>query len=172
MKPIAPLILLVAAVGIAACAPAPAPAPAKKAPPPDTSAVDERAIRAAGELGFDALRKGDAASVAAFYSEDAVLMPANRPYVVGRRAIKDAFADEFMANKQAGVTLVMDEMDIGVSGMLAWRTGTFLGTGPDGKPQGSGKFLQVWEKQEDGLWQITHSMFNFDAPRAAPAPAH
>lgn len=168
MKSIAPLALLVAAIGLAACTPAPA--PAQKAQAPDTTAVDERAIRAAGELGFDALGKGDAASVAAFYSEDALLMPANKPYVVGRRAIKEAFADEFMANKQAGVTLVMDEMDIGVSGTLAWRTGTFLGTGPDGKPQGSGKFLQVWEKQDDGLWQITHSMFNFDAPRGAAAP--
>ncbi len=165
MKYIAPLVLLVAALGTAACAPAPAPTPAEKAPAVDTTAVAVRAIRAAGELGFDALSKGDAASVAAFYSEDALLMPANKPYVVGRRAIKEAFAEEFTDNMKAGVTLEMDEMDIGVSGTLAWRTGTFLGTGRDGKPQGSGKFLQVWEKQADGLWQITHSMFNFDAPR-------
>lgn len=167
MKSPAPLALLAAAFFAVACAPAPAPAP--KAAAPDTSESDERAIRAAGELGFDALRKGDAASVAAFYSEDALLMPANRPYVVGRKAIKESFAEEFAANRESGVTLELDELDVGVSGSLAWRTGTFLGTGPDGKPQGSGKFLQVWEKQADGLWQITHSIYNFDEPRP-PAP--
>lgn len=167
MKSPAALVLLAAAFVAVACAPAPAPAP--KAAAPDTTESDERAIRAAGELGFDALRKGDAASVAAFYSEDAWLMPANRPYVVGRQAIKENFALEFALNRESGVTLELDELAVGVSGRLAWRTGTFLGTGTDGKPKGGGKFLQVWEKQADGLWQITHSMYNFDEPRA-PAP--
>lgn len=169
MKSLAALVLVATAMAVAACAPA-AP-PMEKAPAPDPAAVDLKAIRAAGELGFNALQAGDAASVAAFYSEDAILMPANSQYVVGRSAIKETYAAEFEANKAAGITLVMDETDLGVSGNLAYRTGTFLGTGRDGKPQGSGKFLQVWQRQSDGLWQITHGMFNFDAPRdAAPRP--
>lgn len=167
MKSFATLVLVATAMAIGACTPATP--PAEKASAPDPLAVELKAIRAAGEIGFNALQAGDAASVAAFYSEDAILMPANRQYVVGRRAIKEAYAAEFEANKAAGITLVMDETDLGVSGNLAYQTGTFLGTGLDGKPQGSGKFLQVWQKQADGLWQITHSMFNFDAPRS-PAP--
>ena len=166
MKSLAALVLLATAIVTPACAPAPA--PAQKVTAPDTTAADLKAIRAAGALGFEALQAGDAASVAAFYSEDAVLMPANSPYVVGRMAIREQYAREFVANKAAGITLDLDENDIGVSGTLGWRSGTFLGTGPDGKPLDSGKFLQVWEKQADGLWQITHGMFNFDAPRGEP----
>ncbi len=166
MKSLVALVLLATAIVTPACAPAPA--PAQKVTAPDTTAADLKAIRAAGALGFAALQAGDAASVAAFYSEDAMLMPANSPYVVGRMAIREQFAREFAANKTAGIKLDLDETDVGVSGTLGWRSGTFLGTGPDGKSLDSGKFLQVWEKQADGLWQITHGMFNFDAPRGEP----
>ena len=166
MKSLAAILLAAIAIVTASCARESE--PVARAAPPDTTATDLKAIRAAGELGFDALKAGDAASVAAFYSEDAILMPANSPYVVGRTAIKEQFGAELSANKAAGIALILDETDIGVSGTLAWRSGTFLGTGPDGKPLNSGKFLQVWEKQADGLWQITHGMFNFDAPRGEP----
>ena len=128
MKSLAALVLLATAIVTPACAPAPA--PAQKVTAPDTTAADLKAIRAAGALGFEALQAGDAASVAAFYSEDAVLMPANSPYVVGRMAIREQYAREFVANKAAGITLDLDENDIGVSGTLGWRSGTFLGTGP------------------------------------------
>lgn len=163
MKSLAVLAMLATAIVTTSCTQAPA--PAQKPSAPDTSATDLKAIRAAGALAFDALQAGDAASVAAFYSEDAILMPANSPYVVGRRAIKEQFAREFETNRAGGIKLILDETDLGVSGTVAWRSGTFLGTGQDGNAVDSGKFLQVWEKQADGLWQITHSMFNFDAPR-------
>lgn len=157
------LCTLALAAVIAACG---SPAPdTKKAPAPDPAATDLKAIKAAGELWFDAFRTGDPGSVAAFYSQEAVLMPPESPYVVGRRAIKERFADELLVLKSAGITLELDETDLGVSGTVAWRTGTFLGTGPDGKSLGSGKFLQVWQKQPDGLWHITHGMYNYDAPR-------
>lgn len=161
------LVLAAIAATLIACAPAPA--PVAKPAAPDTTAEDLRAIRAAGNLWFDAFKSGDAGSVAAFYSQDAILMPANSQYVVGRHAIREQWAAELAANRAAGVKLEMDETDAGVSGTIAWRTGTFLGTGPDGQKQGSGKFLQVWQKSRDGLWQITHGMYNFDEPRAPVA---
>ena len=158
------LLVTMAAVAIA-CAQAPAPAPAPT--PVDTSA-DEAILKADIQKWMDDINAGNADAVAAQYADDALLMPPNAPTATGRAAIREAIARESAGMKQGGLTLKSTATTgVGVTGDLAWMSGTYAVTDAKGATIDTGKYLSVHRKI-NGAWLYTRDIWNSDNP---PPPA-
>jgi uncharacterized protein (TIGR02246 family) len=109
----------------------------------------------------------DAAKVASFYAEDAVLLPHNSPAIVGRKAI-EASTKEMFATADGELTATPRASE--VSGELGYIRGDFVlvGTGRNGqKVTSKGKYVEVWKKI-GGQWLIIIDMWNGDGPPPAP----
>lgn len=111
-------------------------------------------------VGWDkAYKQGDAAGVAAFYAEDAILMPPNQPMVRGRKAIQEFF--QVMIDTVGG-TRTSQVVEFGVEGDLAYQVATLSIT--DTKTPFQGRFLEIFRPQPDGSWKIQRCIWNSDQP--------
>jgi uncharacterized protein (TIGR02246 family) len=161
------LLLVIVAGAVIACAQAPAPPPAST--PVDTSA-DEAKLKADIQKWMDDMNSGNADGVAAQYADDALLMPPNAPTATGRAAIREAVAKESAGMKQAGLTLKSTATTgVGVTGDLAWMSGTYAVTDAKGATIDAGKYLSVHRKI-NGAWLYIRDTWNSDNPPPPPAP--
>jgi ketosteroid isomerase-like protein len=109
----------------------------------------------------------DAAGVASFYTEDAVLLPPDQEPISGRAAVEEFFA---RTNPEGAPAVELATIETFIFGDHAWRQGMFRIDGPgDGTPA-SGKFVELWKKV-DGSWLIHRDMWNANAPPPATAAA-
>ncbi len=103
------------------------------------------------------------AYVKLYYTEGAQLLAPNRPTAEGRAAIR-AFMASLGSLQQMKLSIVS------IEGMndLACVHGTYALTWtPPGAsvPQGDkGKYVEIWKRQADGAWKVTHDIFNSDLP--------
>lgn len=123
--------------------------------------------RAANQVLTDAFAKHLLAkefdSVAALYSEDARILPPNRPEVRGRDGVRQ-FAASYPPVREFRA---MNE-EIEGSGDVAYVRGRYTAYFLlPGNPVDSGKYLEIRHRQPDGSWKITIDMFNSSLP---PAP--
>jgi uncharacterized protein (TIGR02246 family) len=124
-------------------------------------------IEAAGKQFVADFLKGDAAALAGYYAEDAMVLPPNADFVKGRAAIQ-AFWQAFVGGGYKHFALAT--LEVGASGDLAYEVGTYeVGMTPGGV-EDRGKFLVVWKKA-GGKWWIYRDMFSSNMPAAAAAPA-
>jgi uncharacterized protein (TIGR02246 family) len=160
LRPLRPSLAVAALAAACACAHA----PARRAA--EAEAV-RAAIAAANAEFAQALVRGDARAMSAVFAEDAELIPASRPGFVSGRAQIEAFnAERLRARRYLDV--VITSVHFGVSGDLAWETGTSRATiqQGDGAPVTvTGRYLAVWARGADGRWRI-----RADLPIADPAP--
>ena len=135
----------------------------------DTAAVSDEIKRGVRDW-VAAYNSGDADTIAAKYSDNAVVMAPGAPASVGREAIRVFIAKDSAAAKAAGVTLVISDGDeVGVSGDLAWHSGAYTVNDASGAAVDSGNYLEV-QQNVDGKWMIIRDIWNSDrAPAAAPA---
>ena len=136
---------------------------------PDTAAI-EAMIRAHTTAWVEAYNAGDADKITASYADDAVVMPPEAPAAAGHDAIKQYLVGDMAASKAAGATFALDTDTIGVSGDLAWHSGTFHVNGSAGASVATGKYLEVWHQVKGGNWLIIRDTWNTDAPAVAPPP--
>ena len=141
---------------------------AQNAAPVDTAA-DVAAIHAATNAWVAAYNAGDADKIVALYADDAIMMPPDAAAATGHEAMKQYLTADMAAAKAAGVSFALDADASGVSGELAWHSGTFHVAGANGASLGTGKYVEVWHKA-DGKWLMIRDVWNNDAPAAA-APA-
>jgi uncharacterized protein (TIGR02246 family) len=133
------------------------------------ASADESAIRAQTSSWEKAYNGGDAKGVAAQYADDALLLPPGASAVRGRAAIQAFFTKDIAGSKAAGAVFVLDpKTDVGVSGNMAWESGTYKVT-VKGAVVETGKFLSV-SRKADGKWLYIRDTWNADAPAAPPAP--
>jgi uncharacterized protein (TIGR02246 family) len=132
----------------AACAQSPVPEPFPQA------AVDALIERFAAH---------DAAGVASFYTEDAVMMPPDSEPLTGRAAIQEFFA---RTNAPGTPPVEFATVETLVLGDHAWRQGSFRVEGPGTDAPVSGKFVELWKKV-DGAWLLHRDIWNANAPRPA-----
>jgi len=150
-KPAAWIALL--ALAVSACAQSPAPEPFPQA------TADAFAASIAAR---------DAAATAAFYTEDAVLLPPDQEPVTGRAAIQEFFA---RTNGSGSADIMLATVETSIAGEQAWRQGSFRVGGTATDAPFAGKFIEVWKKV-DGAWLIHRDIWNANAPRpAAPVDA-
>lgn len=144
-------VLGLALLAVAGCAPRPEDIPEE--------------VIAAWEKAYN---NGDAAGVAAIYSEDAILMPPNSPALKGREAI-DRYMRAGMAQGPSLISIKTEESS--THGDTGVRRGTYRVTTKEGQELEAGKYLEIWKKN-DGKWQLRLDIWNADAPAAeTPAPS-
>ena len=137
------------------------------APPPDTTAEDSQAIKAASKQWVDAFNRGDAAAVAAHYTEDARRLPPNSPMIVGRESIQSiiqAAIDAGAGDLQATM------MELSVNGDMAYEVGKYTLTVQPEEGEAfsdNGKYVEIW-KRVNGSWKIKADIFNSSVPLPAP----
>lgn len=132
--------------GLAACA--------EPAPSYDYTAE----IEAANTAFEEAYNRGDAAAIASYYTEDAVLMPPGAPTVKGAKNLAP-FWQAVMDSGLAKVDLV-DEEIIG-HGDTAINRGRIIAFDADGNQIATGKFMVYW-KNVDGGWKLHFDIYNLD----------
>lgn len=118
------------------------------------------AIDAANKTFSAAVAKGDAAAVAALYTETARAFPPNAAAVSGRAAIGQLFGS-MLATGIRSLTLTAVEVTGG--GNTAQEVGTYLLKTPDGNVADEGKYIVLWKK-EGGLWRLHRDIWNSNAP--------
>lgn len=133
-----------------------------------TDAASVRSEIEAANDGFEqALLAQDAATLATFYTEDAVALPPGAARAEGRAAIESMFADWFgQMTPSETFTLTTDDFVLSESGDIAYEVGTYrtAGSGPEGQAYDiTGKYLAAWEN-EDGEWKIAADSWSDDAP--------
>jgi uncharacterized protein (TIGR02246 family) len=111
-----------------------------------------------------AFNQGDAAAVAALYTDDATLMPPNSAMIEGRQGVQDCWQGAIQSGlKDASLTTV----EVRASGETAYEIGkcslTAHAQGKD--PQVvSGKYVVVWQKGSDGAWKLHVDIWNSSMP--------
>lgn len=112
-----------------------------------------------------AFNRGDMATVASFYVEDAKVMPPGSEVVQGRKAIEQFWrgAQEQMGVKE--VTINVQEVE--ASGDIAYEVG--IATLKIEPPGGQAitapfKYLVVRKRQAGGAWPVTVDIWNSNTP--------
>ena len=106
-----------------------------------------------------AFNKGDAAAIAAMYTDDATVLPSGAPAVKGATAIKDLWAGIIKNFSDAKLTTV----ELHTMGeVMAYEIGTVTAKTKASPPQDAvGKYVVVW-KRSGTSWKIAVDIFNFD----------
>jgi uncharacterized protein (TIGR02246 family) len=106
-----------------------------------------------------AFNKGDAAVVAAMYTEEAYVLPAGAPMVKGRTDIQNFWSQAMQQLSDVKCTAI-DVKPMGRSGAREVGTCTFKTKGAT--PQdGALKYVVVWQKV-DGQWMLNTDIWNMD----------
>ena len=122
-------------------------------------AQDKAAIQKLTDQLTTGLNSGDAAAVAAVYSEDAYLLPPNSAMVQSREKIKEFWAADMPSFEEANLT-TEDVKPLGENAVR--EMGSFTVKTKGDQPQAlSGKYVIIWEKTGDE-WLIESDIWNFD----------
>ena len=129
----------------------------------DLEAV-RKAIEEVNARWIEAFNRGDAAGVAALYTEDATVLPPNGEMVQGRQGIRNFWSGAIrMGLKDPSVTTVA----VGGSGDTAYEIGKYTlkiqPAGQEGVTE-SGKYVVVWKRQADGTWKLRADIWNSSMP--------
>jgi len=145
----------------AACQQAPAPKPeAQEAPKPDMAKVKAE-IQALNSAWAAASNARDAATILAFFADDAISMPDDKPMFVGKAAIQKE-SENWFAKSKEGSTVSYETMDVLGDENMVTETGTVTTKDATGKVTYTGKYMAVWEKR-NGKWLCIRDMSNDDA---------
>jgi len=130
-------------------------------------------LDAKSEKFDEACNNNDAAAVAAFFTEDAVLVNDTGP-VYGRKAIEKSYADFFQQWRVSNHISKRDQYSphiIGTTGEEAWSNGEWSLTlqGQSGGPiQVKGYWSSV-DVREGDAWKDRMQIWNLTPPPATPA---
>lgn len=120
----------------------------------------------------DAFINGDAAALAAFYAEDAVIIPHDGPPIYGREAIQKHFVDMFKKihfSKHMSKPEEYSPHVIGTAGNELWTTGEFDQTFQveNGSPlRIKGHYFTIMVREGDA-WKSKLDTYNFTGPAVA-----
>ncbi len=119
----------------------------------------DRAIRKANSDYVEAMKTGDAAAIAAPYTDDAVFVGVDGACTRGRAEIEKMYRARFERSGLAKSTRI-DSRRLVVDGNLAYESGSGeIGRLREGKlSTDSARFLTVWQRQGDGEWKILRNM--------------
>jgi len=122
--------------------------------------VDRQAIRESNDAYTAAVNSGNADTLAALYTDDAVLLWAGHPAVVGRSNIRAELA-KVLALGDFQYSATVEEVE--VVGDLGYFWGYARGTLTDSSGNESAvdlNYLVVLKRQPDGSWKFSHHMNN------------
>jgi ketosteroid isomerase-like protein len=147
-------LFLVGSAALAACS-KPAPAPTV-----DLAAARTQ-IAAANKAWDDNYLKGDAAAVAAIFTEDAEEYPAGRPTIRGRAAIQADIQADMDSTKYTASVDTTDELMAAGDYIVEVGSWTSSGTLKAGKPVNlGGRWMAVWKRDSTGAWKTYRVIAN------------
>jgi uncharacterized protein (TIGR02246 family) len=122
-----------------------------------TSTGVQAAIAAANENSMAAFKRGDAAGMAKFYTENGQLLPTGSDFVTGKAAIQ-AF---WQAAMDMGITKTvrLETVEAEEHGDTAIEIGKYTDSGGAGNVIDRGKYVVIW-KQEGGQWKLHRDIWN------------
>ena len=118
------------------------------------------AIGAANAKFMAAYNSGDAAAVAALYTEEGQLLPPNAGFMKGKEAIQ-AFWQGAMDMGIKSAQMEIDEVE--AHGDTAIEVSTYTLRGEGGQALDQGKYIVIW-KREAGKWKLHRDIFNSSLP--------
>lgn len=103
--------------------------------------------------------KGNAKGIPSLHTLDAVVIPPKTEFVVGRDAIEKMYEAEI---ELGNGTLDLKTREVIQEGIYAYETGLYiLKMNIKGEEvNDNGKFIVVWEKQENGEWLCKKDIWN------------
>jgi uncharacterized protein (TIGR02246 family) len=125
--------------------------------PPDMAAI--KAEIQALESAYAAAQ--DAATVAAFYSDDAITMGEGTPAMVGKAAILKDLEESF-AKRKPGNTVSFETTEVFGDDNRVTEVGKSIRKDATGKVISTGKYMAIWEKR-NGKWLCIRDIGNSDA---------
>jgi uncharacterized protein (TIGR02246 family) len=127
----------------------------------DTSTRVQAAIAAVNENSMAAFKRGDAAGMADFYTENGQLLPTGSDFVTGKAAIQ-AF---WQAAIDMGIakTVRLEIVEVEAHGDIAIEIGKYTDSGGAGNVIDRGKYVVIW-KQEGGQWKLHRDIWNSSLP--------
>jgi ketosteroid isomerase-like protein len=130
----------------------------------ETGTLDQRqaepvAIAAASAVWSEAFAAEDPDAIVALYADDAVLLPPNESAIFGVDAIR-ATVVEMMSS---GMAIELEDLEINVSGALAYKAGRYRMRSADGTLLDRGKFIEIWSNI-DGEWKLHRDIWNSSLP--------
>ena len=103
---------------------------------------------------------GDAAAMAALYTENAQLLPSNSEFITGWEQIA-GFWQQVM---DMGIkTAELETLEAEGLGETAFEVGRYKLGGAAGEILDEGKYVVVWKK-EDGQWKLHRDIWNTNLP--------
>jgi uncharacterized protein (TIGR02246 family) len=138
--------------------------------PADTAAAADEVKRTeAGMLA--AWKSKDAAKVAGFYADDAVVAVPGAPTQVGAAAIRAA-TDGDLKDPAFALDFANERTAVAAAGDMAYTRGSFRVAYTDPKTKQvsheSGSYLTVFRKQDDGSWKAVADYATPGAAEASP----
>jgi uncharacterized protein (TIGR02246 family) len=117
------------------------------------------AVRKANAEWAEAMKTGDAAVIAAPYTDDAVFVLADGTCLHGRAETEKLYRDGFEKGGRASSTKI-ESKSLVRDGDVAYESGfAEVGVVRDGKPITRGsRYLTVWRAQPDGQWKILRNV--------------
>jgi len=112
----------------------------------------------------EAIRLGDAATLASYYTEDARLLPPNSEMIQGREGVEAYWAGGMQMGMNDAVLTTVDVIGMGD---VVCEIGTYVVTvQPEGQDafEDSGKYLVIWKKATDGTWKLHVDIWNTSLP--------
>jgi uncharacterized protein (TIGR02246 family) len=136
----------------------------------DAAAVKAK-IDAVSKASEQANLKGDVATAAGYYTEDAVMLVPNMPVVKGRAEIEKTMK-AWMQSETKLKEITFTTTSVEGEGDYAVQLGRYFQTFETaGKVSAdTGKFVTVWKKQADGSWKMAYDIWNTDIPAPALPP--
>ena len=119
----------------------------------------DRAVEKANSEFIVAMKTGDAATIAAPYTDDASFITIDGACVQGRTEIEKMYRDRFARAGLAHSTKINSKRLV-VDNDLAYESGYGeIGLLKDGKVSiNGGRFLTVWQRQTNGDWKILRNV--------------
>lgn len=117
-------------------------------------------IEASNAKWEQALSRGDAAGIAALYTETGQLFPPNDKVVTGRAAIQEYWQGAIQAGFKA---VTLSTMEVESCGDSAYEIGRFTVPGEGGEVLDTGDYIVIW-KRENGQWKLHRDMWTTNSP--------
>ena len=116
-------------------------------------------IKSANQNFMDAFKRGDAAGIAALYTDEAKLLPPDNQMMSGREAIQSFWQSAMnMGIKEAK----LETVEVEAEGNLASEVGRFALTVQPESGEATtltGKYVVVW-KNQGGTWKLHVDIWN------------
>lgn len=164
------LLCAAAALALAGC----------NATTPDTHDADVKAIGDLEATCMAAWKAHDAAKIATFYVDNAVIMNPGIPAINGKDALAKGL-QPMMADTALDLTWHSDHIEVAKSGDLAWSRGSYQMAMTDANSHqlmhDHGSYVTTFQKQSDGSWKAVADIATSEVPPPAPpaqsaAPKH